>query len=438
MKIAFIGGGSVQWTARLAADMALTPALDGAELVLHDVDTEALALLASACQRIVQETGSQIQIRATLERQEALKGAKFVILCVAIGRLEAMRYDLEIPLKYGIHQSVGDTVGPGGLARSLRHIPFALQVAREMEQLCPDAWLLNLTNPMTTITRAVCQASGIPCIGLCHEVSNVRLRLAQVLDLPPEQIAFSVMGTNHLPVLIDPVIASRDGKQALLEWIHENGIFSRTHERLNTIRDVFHDRMAVKLSLLEKLDVLFGAGDRHVAEFFPDYLDEPAGYGAKYGVMLTTIAHRTELERQRRQALEAYVAGAAPQTWTRSDEQLTPVMAALSGGPAGEFVVNIPNQGQIQNLPLQTVVECSARVDPFGVHPVTPGDLPASVLAPISGHVVRQELIVEAALSGRSEPALAALTSDPLVVDPANATPMLDELLKANARFMTH
>ncbi len=104
MKIAFIGGGSVQWTAKLAADMALTPALDGAELVLHDIDGEALALLARACQHIVQETGSRMQIRATLDRQEALRGAHFVILCVAIGRLEAMRHDLEIPLKSGIYQ----------------------------------------------------------------------------------------------------------------------------------------------------------------------------------------------------------------------------------------------------------------------------------------------------------------------------------------------
>jgi alpha-galactosidase len=436
MKIAFIGGGSVQWTAKLVADMALTPALNGAELVLHDIDADALTLLTRVCEKIMQETGSQIQIKSTLDRREALRGAKFVILCVAIGRLEAMRYDLEIPLKYGIHQAVGDTVGAGGLARGLRHIPFALQVAHEMESLCPAAWMLNLTNPMTTITRAVNRASGIPCIGLCHEVSGVRRRFAEILNLPHTEISFSVLGINHLPLLLNPTIAGRDGKTVLREWINENGLFSLTDERLNTIRDIFHDRLAVKLTLLENLDILFGAGDRHVAEFFAGFLNESAQLGGKYGVILTTINHRAELMAQRRTVLEAYVAGTAPQTWTLSDEQLAPVMAALSGGTAGEFVINIPNRGQINNLPNDVVVECSASVDRRGVHPLALGAIPAAAHAVIAGHVARQELIVESALTGKREPALAALATDPLVTDPSSVGQMLDEMLEANAQFL--
>lgn len=436
MKIAFIGGGSVQWTAKLVADMALTPALNGAELILHDIDADALTLLTRVCEKIMQDTGSQIQIKSTLDRRKALQDAKFVILCVAIGRLEAMRNDLEIPLKFGIHQAVGDTVGVGGLARGLRHIPFAIQVAHEMEDLCPDAWMLNLTNPMTTITRAVNRASGIPCIGLCHEVSGVRRRFAEILNLAHTEISFSVMGINHLPILFNPIIAGRDGKQVLREWINKNGLFSLTDQRLNTIRDIFHDRLAVKFTVLENLDILFGAGDRHVAEFFAGFLNETAQLGEKYGVILTTIAHRTELMRQRREGLEAYAAGAAPQEWTLSDEQLAPVMAALIGGPAGEFVINIPNQGQINNFPNEVVVECSASVDGRGVNPHALGELPATARAIIIGHVSRQELIVESALTGKREPALAALATDPLVTDPATVGQMLDELLQANAPFL--
>jgi len=168
MKIAFVGGGSVQWTPKLVTDMALTETLASANLALHDIDADALELLTRACERIVGQVGGNLQVTATLDRAEALRGADFVILCVAIGGLAAVRNDLEIPERYGIYQPVGDTVGPGGLARGLRHIPFAVQVAREMEQLCPHAWMLNLTNPMTTICRGMIRTTNIRTIGLCH------------------------------------------------------------------------------------------------------------------------------------------------------------------------------------------------------------------------------------------------------------------------------
>lgn len=436
MKIAFIGGGSVQWTAKLVADMAFTPTLTGAELVLHDIDADALSLLESVCKKVMTETGSTIQVKATLDRREALENATFVILCVAIGRLEAMRFDLEIPLEFGIHQAVGDTVGPGGLARGLRHIPFAVQVAQEMEELCPEAWMLNLTNPMTTITRAVCKATSIPCIGLCHEVSGVQRRLSDVLNVPKSDIVFTVMGINHLPILHNLTIRGEDGKAILRDWISKNGLYQLTDDRLNTIRDIFHDRLAVKLSLMESYDVVFGAGDRHVAEFFPGYLIDASGLGERYGVLLTTIDHRQDLMNQRRQDLEDYNDGKKPQEWALSDEQLAPIMAALYGGPAGEFVINIPNQGQITDLPHDAVVECSAYIDGRGVHPFAMGGLPGTVKGIIGGHVARQELIVSAALTDNKELALAALTADPLVTDPSTASAMLEKLMIANQKFL--
>ena len=153
-------------------------------------------------------------------------------------------------------------------------------------------------------------------------------------------------------------------------------------------------------------------------------------------MLLTAIAHRTELMRQRHAGLAAYSDGTAPQEWTLSDEQLAPMMAALIGGPAGEFVINIPNQGQINNLPNDVVVECSANVDGRGVHPHAVGAIPAAALATLAGHVARQELIVESALTGKRAPALAALATDPLVTDPSTVGQMLDELMQANAQFL--
>jgi len=435
MKIAFIGGGSVQWAPKIVTDLALSETCAGAELVLHDIDANALALLTRASKRIVAQARGSLQVTATPDRAAALRGADFVILCVGIGGLPAMRKDLEIPERYGICQSVGDTVGPGGLARGLRHIPFAVQVAREMEQLCPAAWMLNLTNPMTTICRGITRATGIRTIGLCHEVTGVSQHLAGLFGVPPETITLQVAGINHLPVILRLNVDGRDGLDMLRDWLGEHGPFALVGRLdLNSVFDVFIDRLAVKLTLFEQLGVLFGAGDRHVAEFIPGLLTDASERGRRYGVVLTTIDQREEMARLRRAQVERF-AGGQPQELQRSTEQLAPVMAALAGGPAGRFIVNVPNQGQVDNLPREAVVECIAEVSSLGVQPLVAGALPHAAYAVIAPHVARQELIVEAALTNRREPALAALATDPLVREPATVKPLLDELLQANAAF---
>ena len=436
MKIAFIGGGSVQWTPKLVTDMALTETLAGANLALHDNDADALSLLTRASERIVTQAGGKLEVSATLDRTEALRHADFVILCVSIGGLRAMQNDLEIPERYGIYQAVGDTVGPGGLARGLRHIPFAVQMAREMEQLCPEAWLLNLTNPMTTICRGITRATGIKTIGLCHEVGGLRHRLAKLFEVPADKISFEVAGINHLPVILNCRLGHREGLTMLRNWAAEHGPLALIDQHNpDPFRDIFEDRFGVKLTLLEQLGVLFGAGDRHVAEFFSGFLTEANEYGSHYGVVLTKISHREPLAARRRAQIEQFVKNDASEQLQASDEQLAPVMAALTGGPAHQFVVNIPNAGQIDNLPRDAVVECIAEIDALGVRPLVTGPLPAAAYAAVAPHVARQELIVEAALTGQNEPALAALATDPLVHNPATVKSLLDELLAANAKF---
>jgi len=477
MKIAFVGGGSVQWTPMLVTDMALTETLSHASLVLHDIDADALDLLARASRRIVAQAGAALHVTTTTDRTEALRDADFVILCVSIGGLAAMRNDLEIPQRYGIYQPVGDTVGPGGLARGLRHIPFAVTVAREMERLCPRAWLLNLTNPMTTICRAITRATSIRTIGLCHEATRTRRRLARLFDVPVETIVLEAAGINHLPVILRCRIDERDGICMLQEWLAERGPFAlmgqrhvnrvldllrsrlavklRLRDAMLTLRDWlasqrssglvsqlnlgpafdgFSDRMAVKLTLLGQLGLLFGAADRHVAEFFPGFLTEASKRGRRYGIVLTTVDEREGMARMWRKQVER-IAGGEVGELRHSHEQLAPVMAALAGGPTGRFIVNVPNRGQIDNLPRGAVVECIAQVGPQGTHPLAAGTLPQAACAVIAPHVARQELIVESALTGWRDPALAALATDPLVRDPATVEPMLDELLAANGAF---
>lgn len=435
MKIAFVGGGSVQWTAGLVVDIVLTEALAGADLVLHDIDSDALDLLSRACKRIVTQLDGDIQITATTDRVMALRDADFVILCVSIGGLPAMRNDLEIPERYGVYQSVGDTVGPGGLARGLRHIPFAVKVAREMETLCPGAWLLNLTNPMTTICRSITRATTIRTIGLCHEVDIFRDRhLTSMFGVLADKFNMEVAGINHLPLILSMDVDGRNGIDLLKEWLECHDVFKFAGDHDDDIHNIFKDRLAVKLSLFEKLGVLFGAGDRHVAEFFSSFLNEESDRGGRYGVVLTTVDHREMLAAHRRTRIEAFVDGAAEEM-KMSNEQMAPVMAALSGGPPARCFVNIPNQGQISNLPIKVTVECVAEIDSLGVRPISVGELPYPAYSVVSSHVARQELIVEAALTGHRASALAALTTDPLLRDLETAGPMLDDLLAANASF---
>lgn len=436
MKIAFIGGGSVQWTIRLVVDMAVNPTLTGAEIVLHDIDADALELVARACRRVVTEFQGDLTITTSSDRAETLRDADFVILCVAIGGLPAMRNDLEIPEKYGIYQTVGDTVGPGGLARGLRHVPFAVQLAREMEQLCPEAWLLNLTNPMTTICRGVTRATQIRTIGLCHEVDIFRRRrLADLLGVPAESIVLDVAGINHLPIILRCTADGRDGLALLRDWLADHDPFEFADQHIPEVEDIFQDRLAVKLTLFQKLGILFGSGDRHIAEFLPGFLTEANGRGDRYGLVLTTVDHREQLAKQRRQRHEAFVAGGTEDLHP-TDEQMAPVMAALSGGPSGRFIVNIPNVGQIANLSQEAVVECMTHIDAIGVHPIAVGNLPHAASAATAPHVARQELIVEAALSDSRAPALAALATDPLVPNPTSVEDLLDELLAANTPYM--
>lgn len=437
MKIGFIGGGSVQWTPMLVADLAMNRALAGAELVLHDIDADALALMARAGRRVVEQLDGRMTITTSTERAEALRDADFVILCVAIGGLRAMGSDLAISQRHGIHHTVGDTVGPAGLARGLRHVPFAVQVAREMEALCPRAWLLNLTNPMTTICRGVTRATAIRTVGLCHEVDLFRVnRLAPWFGVPAETITVEVAGVNHLPAILGLRLGDQDGIAALRAWLDRHSPFEFMGDHApEPHRDVFRDRLAVKLTLFDQLGVLFGAGDRHLAEFFPSFISDAADRGARYGVLLTTVEHRMANGQARRAWAERFVAGERA-TLQHSAETLAPVMAALAGGPSGRFVVNVPNRGQIDNLPRDAVVECVAEVDALGIRPVAVGALPLPLYAAVAPHLARQELVVEAALTGRRAAARAAMAVDPMVGDPAIVDPLLDELLAANAPFV--
>lgn len=433
-RICIVGGGSYNWSPTLLRDIAACKSLSGT-VVLHDLNPVALEEIQQFGRKLMAAAKADFAIETSTDLKDALKGAEFVLVTITTGGLEAMRQDLEIPLKYGIYQSVGDTVGPGGLSRALRNIPVVVGIAQAMEQVCPDAWMLNITNPMTCLTRAVCKATRIRTIGLCHELFGVRSTLMKMFDAKVEDCEMQVAGVNHLIWLLDLKIRGQDGLAMVREYLAQ-GKAIPLKSTSGGHRAAFQDRWQVKLALFDAYGALPAAGDRHVAEFFPYFLTDAANQGADFGVLLTAIEDRQAIAGEARERVQAWIRGDLPLILERSHEEVIDIIAAVASGGSLRTIVNLPNRGQIDNLPRDAVVETMGMVGATGAHGISVGALPPGVLGTVYPHVINQELIVDAALTGDRHLALQALLGDPLVRDLRTAPRMLDELLVAHKEYM--
>jgi len=432
-KICFIGGGSYNWMPKLLGDLALTPDLEGT-VVLQDINPAALDDIERYGRKAMASAGSNFAIETTTDLDRGLDGAEFVVVTITTGALDTMRLDLAIPEKYGIYQSVGDTVGPGGLSRALRNVPVMVGLAQAMERRCPNAWMLNLTNPMTVLTRVVGLTSRVKVVGLCHELFGVRGALIRMFGGDVEDFEWRVAGVNHLIWLLDMTIRGQDGLQMVRDFVRDGRTVPLPPGR-GEWHEPFVDRWKLKLELFDLYGALPAAGDRHLAEFFPYFLTDAAHRGADYGVQLTTIPHRQQqVATARAQVLDAIETDLPP--LARSPEATADIVSAVANGRSVRTIVNLPNTGQIDNLPRGAVVETLAEITSAGAHPLTVGALPAGVLGTLQPHVTNQELIAQAALEGDRRLALQAMVNDPLVGNLEVARHLLDDLLAAHADYL--
>src|SRR3954468_1497829 len=433
-RICFVGGGSYQWTPKLLTDIALTRGLAGT-IVLHDIAPEPMAVMQQLGRKIMAAAGADFAIETRGNLAEAMKDAEFVIVTITTGGLEAMRKDLDIPLRYGIYQSVGDTGGPGGWSRALRNVPVMVGIAKAMEKACPNAWMLNLTNPLTALTRAVYKTTSVKAMGLCHELQGVRGGMMRMFGNEVEDYEMKVAGINHLIWLLDLKINGQDGFEMVRAY-EASGKAVPLRSTSGGHRAPFQDRWGVKQDLLKTCGYLPAAGDRHVAEFFPHFLTEETGAGEDYGVLLTKIEHRYDMLHASQAEVKAMVAGSEPMQLAHSPEESADIIAAMVNGRPFRAIVNVPNTGQIDNLPRDVIVETMAEVGATGVNPIGVGALPGGVLGTLHPHVVNQELLVAAALTGDRQLALQALLGAPLVRDYRAAPKLMDELLEAHAELL--
>jgi alpha-galactosidase len=444
MQVTIIGGGSYQWSPKLITDLLAVGPLADMQLVLEDIDPVPLAKMEVFARKANEKMGTKMTVSTTTDQRRAVDGADFVIVTISTGGFDSMAFDIDIPAKYGIKQSVGDSVGPGGISRSLRNVPILVSIGRDMEQGCGDAWMLNITNPMTCLTRSVCRETSIKTVGLCHEVGNFDMDLAIAFGQPHTAIRPTVVGVNHFPVITELEVDGADGFVMLRDMVDELGGLealrpgpSRPEAEPFTKLD-FAQRHALKLTLLDRYGALVGAGDRHVAEFIPSALTEASGWGQSWGFELTPMARRQESQDEFVAEVDAVLAGTAEvQTWD-SGEIVAPVIDSLLTGTHRELPVNIPNAGQCPDLPSEVVVESICVVDGDGIRGRDAAHAPAAITEWVRRTVATQELTVEAAVSGDRATALQAFALDPLAGrgDLRATEAMADELLAATSRWL--
>ena len=438
---------------KLLVDLANTPVLHDAEVIIQDIDPAPIPRMVELVEHVARVRGLPLRATGTTDQREALTGADFVVVSISTGGFASMRHDLEIPERYGLRQSVGDTVGPGGVLRALRNIPVLVGIARDMEAVCPDAWLLNLTNPMTTLCRAVTRETSITTIGLCHEVTIAQFMLSLLLDVSFLDIQLTVAGVNHLPFITELRINGDDGFARLRDVIERADELAHDPLAMALPEGLGHEPMSasgewtkgdlfrlnqVKLDCFARFGVLPGAGDRHVAEFFPDYLTEATGWGAAWGVDLTSIADRERWQAHYEHEFAAMLASPTVDAMPSGELVAAVIQCRLNGTP-GWFPVNLPNEGQVADLPAGAVVESFGVVDGDGVRGREVVSLPPAAADTVRRVTMAQELTVAAALEGSRDLVVDALRADPLTsrIDVGDAVERLaDEMLAATSPWL--
>lgn len=422
IKIAYLGGGSRYWARDLLRELALTPALCGV-VDLYDLDYPAACRNAAIGEAIFSraEARTRFKVRAVRRLADALRGADFVVLSIEPGPTEARYADLVIPAKYGILQPVGDTTGPGGIARALRAVPIYTDFALKIERYCPNAWVINYTNPMTLCVAALYAATPkIKAFGCCHEVFHTQKRLAEFVaawtGISPSptrhEIEIELTGVNHFTWITRATWQGRDLLPRLRKQIAAPRFFrSRVSEAraAKSAGQWMSHHGLVAFDLFRRFNALAAAGDRHLAEFVPWYATSEENLH-RWGVVLTPYSWRLGRAAQRNFDA-AYYANLPLQP---SDEEGGKLIEALCGFRPIETNVNLPNCGQAPDLPFGHIVETNALFSLDAVTPVHSSSLPPGARALVRRVIDVQQLTLGAAMNRDPELAFQALLADPL------------------------
>jgi galacturan 1,4-alpha-galacturonidase len=425
VTIAYVGGGSLNWATKLMGDLAHDGTVP-ATVRLYDLDQAAAERNARIGARYAARSAAAAPVTYTAERtlEAALSGADIVIISILPGSFEDMASDIAIPERYGIRQSVGDTVGPGGFVRAMRAIPMLAEIGRAIARHCPNAYVCNLTNPMSVLTGTLYAVfPEIRAWGSCHEVIKTRKIMAYLANRRAGEVVYgyrdakvNVLGINHFTFVDCATVGGQDMMPAYLEFArdhHATGWRESPLDPTNEHDRYFTDSFRVKFDLSLRFGIAAAAGDRHLVEFVPQswYLDDHAAW--KFG--LTPVEFRMRERKQKVDHANALDNGAELPPAMASDEAIVEQIKALMGGAEHVSNVNLPNRGQLAGFADGTIVETNARFSALGIQPIVAGRLPQAIELLARPHADRQNALVEAVLSGDAEALLPLFASDPLV-----------------------
>jgi alpha-galactosidase len=401
LKITFVGAGSVVFTQGLLADLFAFPELKNTHIALHDIDEDRLSTADSAARYIASVLGASPLVTTHLDRRAALDGADFVINIVQVGMAEATRTDFDIPARYGVRQTIGDTIGVGGIFRALRTFPLLRALGEDIAAVCPDAWLLNYTNPMAMNVQYLTEVTGHRrVVGLCHSVYWTMRGLAELVSVPYEEVTYRAAGVNHQAWVLE---FTRDGSDLypLLDAL------IASDEQL---------RRRVRVDMYRRLGYYPTETSEHSSEYVPWYLhhdSEIERLRVPVGNYLEIVAENVALYERTRTALAA----GEPLTVEGTMEYAPQIIHSIVTGTPRVVYGNVPNRGLISNLPSHGTVEVPCLVDASGVQPTRIGALPPQLAALNRAYLSMNDLVVRAAVE--EEPRHIRHAA---MVDPATAT----------------
>lgn len=426
-KITFLGAGSTIFAKNVLGDCMLTPAIQGFELALFDIDTVKLIDSENMLNNLKATLGSTCTVKAYTDRKEALRGASYVINAIQVGGYDPCTItDFEIPKKYGLRQTIADTVGIGGIFRSLRTIPVMLDFAKDIHEVCPDAWFLNYTNPMAVLTKVMNTYGGVKTVGLCHSVQVCVPHLFKHIGMNHTNVQWKIAGINHMAWLLE---------------VTQNGVdlYPEIKRRVIEKQEEKHDDM-VRYELMHRFGYYITESSEHNAEYHPYFIK--GNYPElidQFNIPLDEYPRRCINQINRWSTMREELVSNKQLTHTRTQEYASYILEAMETNIPYKIGGNVMNTGLITNLPKEACVEVPCMVDASGVVPTYVGDLPPQCAALNRTNINTQLLTIEAAITGKKEHIYHAALLDPHTsaeLSIGDIVAMCDELIEAHGNWL--
>jgi alpha-galactosidase len=412
-KVTFIGAGSAVFARQLITDILAVEGLEEGVFALVDIEAARLDLAENIAERLVELSGKRWTVEASTQRLDVLPGTDYVINSIEVAGLQNVRHDYEIPLRYGVDQCIGDTIGPGGIFKALRTGPAWLGIVRDIERIAPNAVVMNYTNPMSILTLAALKATSLQIVGLCHSVQGTSRQLAGYLGIPYEEMTWWCAGINHNAWFTKLQRAGQNLYPTLLERARKPEVYEKD---------------PVRFEVMLHLGAFVTESSGHFSEYVPYFRKRPellqkytrGGYLGESGFYANNWP---QWRRANDELIASMLRGETPIPRKRSLEYGADIIEAKEGGRSATIYGNVRNEGWITNLP-DGCVEVECKVDRDGIHPCDFGPLPEQLAALNRSHMAVHELVVEALLERDRAKALYALMLDPLTA----AVCSLDEI----------